>query len=106
MWLAFKNLCEFCEIFDRAKNPLAIGEKWAADLSLKNVDFRHVSYAELASDVSHNFDFVFAEHAVDLNYFSMNSDLSDVVASKCDSPLFQRRYAHPCGVVLFMFVFT
>jgi hypothetical protein len=90
MWLAFKNLCETCEIFDHAKNPLAIGEKWAAKLSLKSINFRHVSYAELASGASRNFDFVFAEHAVDLGQFSMNPDLTDVVASECDTLFSQR----------------
>ena len=90
IWLVYKILCKSCEIYDHAKNPLAIGQKWANSLSLTNVNFHQVSYAELASGASQNFDFVFADHAIDLGCFSMKSELSNVSASQCDSPLFQR----------------
>src|SRR5436190_1582550 len=29
LWLTNNQLCESCEVFDRAKNPLALGAKWA-----------------------------------------------------------------------------
>jgi hypothetical protein len=98
MWLTINNLCEQCEIFDHAQNPLSIGSKWATNLSLKNVAFHHISYAELAVNGSQNCEFAFAEHGVDLGYIPKHLDWSQNSPAENDFQIF-RRYKELAGAL-------
>ena len=66
MWLASCSLCNSCQIVDYARNALTVGRQWAAGLALPKVEFRHASYADVASAGSYDFDLVFAEAAIDV----------------------------------------
>lgn len=72
MYLLACGRCVFCEVIDRAAQPLAIGKRWAANLGLANISFRQASYADLQASGSPDFDFAFAEHALDLDLDSEN----------------------------------
>jgi len=109
MWFVTNRLCEFCEIFDHAKNPLIIGEKWAGTLSLNGVRFSHKSYAELSSGDSQDFDFVVAEHAVSLSYLPEYTESLEDSDVEPETPVFLRykelagafsRLLQPTGVGL------
>ena len=70
MWIASNNLCESCRIYDHALNPLKIGEKWAITLGLPNVSFQQATYDQIGhSSGTRDCDFVFAEHAIELNSY-------------------------------------
>ena len=72
MYLLACGRCGYCEVIDRAAQPLAIGKRWAANLGLDNISFRQASYADLQASGTSDFDFAFAEHAFDLNLNSEN----------------------------------
>jgi hypothetical protein len=67
MFLLITGKSGFCEVIDRAAQPLAIGKSWAAKLGLANISFRQASYADLQASGTADFDFVFAEHALDFD---------------------------------------
>jgi len=72
MYLLACRRYAFCEVIDRALQPLEIGKKWAAELGLANISFRQASYADLHASGTSDFDFAFAEHALDLGLDSEN----------------------------------
>jgi hypothetical protein len=88
MWLAKRQLCDHCEVFDHADKPLAIGRAWAARLGLKNVEFRHINYTEVAKIGSSDFDFVFGEHALELAHMPRDFGVADEPGSEStEAPL-------------------
>jgi hypothetical protein len=96
MWLTKNGKCGFCEVVDHAENPLAIGRKWAEKLAIPSVGFKHTTYAALTAASSHDFDFVFAEHGVDLGYVPENPDLPYALSDENEA-LFLRRYSELAG---------
>jgi hypothetical protein len=96
MWLAKNGKCGFCEVVDHAEKPLAIGRKWAEKCSIQGVEFKHASYAALAAAGSHDFDFVFAEHGVDLGFVPQSPDLPAAPSDENVSS-FLKRYLELAG---------
>lgn len=96
MWLTKNGKCAFCEVVDHAENPLAVGQKWAERLSIQGLQFKRASYAGFAVAGTHDFDFVFAEHAVDLGYVPQNPDLPDTSGDETESS-FLKRYSELAG---------
>jgi hypothetical protein len=92
MWIVGCGLARDCEIYDHAANPLAVGKQWAEKLGLATVSFHEISYAQIASTLQNkNCDFVFAEHAVQLNNYPNIWDESDHEIHECHA-FFSRRY--------------
>ena len=98
MWLTKNGKCEFCDVIDHAENPLTIGRIWADRCSLQRIAFTHTSYAALALSGSHDFDFVFAEHGIDLGYLPKNSELADAPGDGSEA-LFVKRYRELAGAL-------
>ena len=100
MWLVTNRLCDVCEIIDHAKNPLAIGEKWATSLSLDGLKFCHKTYADLTGGASLQvLTFVFAEHAVSLSYLPEYSDSLEVLGVDGESQIILRYRNWPAHLV-------
>ena len=68
LWLAQINPINSFHVFDHAKGPLSIGEKWATQVGVKNIRFHHISYADIVGGSFPKMDFAFAEHAAELNF--------------------------------------
>jgi tRNA1(Val) A37 N6-methylase TrmN6 len=65
MWLAQQLPSSEVRVFDRAKNPLAVGEKWAKARDISNIRFTQASYEELANAATTtDCDFVMLYHAL------------------------------------------
>ncbi len=74
MWLTKNSKCDLCDVVDHAEKPLAVGRIWAESCGFQRITFTNTSYAALTVSGRHDFDFVFAEHGVDLGYIPEDSD--------------------------------
>jgi hypothetical protein len=71
LWLLSNGLCESCAVYDHAKSPLNLGEKWATSLGITGVTFHHQTFADLGREPQQSFDFVFAERALSFDYMPL-----------------------------------
>ena len=90
MWLVSSGYCGTCDVYDHARNPLVLGEKWAASLGISGVRFHHKTFADLGNAKEESFDFVFAEHAVSLDYMHQSVSTNGNWLKPEDCPLLPR----------------
>ena len=69
MWLAKKHADSEVMVFDQCKNPLKIGEKWAKDMKISNINFFQSTYRNVPECVSDKkFDLIIATYPFEMEF--------------------------------------
>ena len=68
MWLAKEYPNAKVTVYDHGEKQLHLGAKWAAENNIRNIDYVHLSYAQISTNIkSHDCDLVFLIHGLNFS---------------------------------------